>query len=396
MKKILISFTVLSILLSFPIVTYADSFTDYNDESLNYPKADIPSWSLNDGNKISFVAYNSYDECFYYFNFYGNNNDSNNKWFGVVNGYFIFEHGYGYDYNYHLKKYNINSEDFVWQTVEDIAEIGFNRHNLFAVSRAHPFKIVWVSGSQSLKIVGDSAFGTTSSPVDYSSSVLYTITNDAGLAGTSGYIYADFWDNATGEYLHNDSNSDSGSGDSGGTVINIDMSGVEQKLEDIKELLSRTDTYKITEWLQLLDQDYMELSETLSSFKSHFTHNRADNMYTIRYYITQISDKLTTINTNLTTQAEAIMNVIVYGNTEGEAAIEEQEEQLDELSTNLDTVIGNINDVDETLAFNMGGISSYVATFSSFYTNTLALNVGLTAILEFGLFMILMKKVIGR
>lgn len=182
------------------------SIGNYISDEATYPTDNLPPWtySINnqgqEGNEISFIVYNPVDGNFYYFNKYSGFSDrggynSDEFWFGISGDYFYATKGGGY---HGFGYYVYNTQNNTWTKIWSGISTGSGTYKMFPVSTDLPFKFVWVSGNEECRIVSNINAATKE--------VIGRITNDTTKKDTEGYIYADFFTKANGEYKNNDTN----------------------------------------------------------------------------------------------------------------------------------------------------------------------------------------------
>ena len=175
-------------------------------------------------------------------------------------------------------------------------------------------------------------------------------------------------------YFNNDGSLDyighnSGGSGSGGTSVNVDMTPTNNILTNILNKLDLINTNLVA-----------------------FKNDVSSKLTTIN---STINTNFTNLQTYLTGKYQTLYNVIIYGSQQGAEAIEEQEMQLEEFSTDLGDINTSVSGASDFIDSAGSDVASYISTFTDFYNGMAALN-GLTAVLSFGLVIIVIKKMVGR
>lgn len=343
MKKLRSFILALILVLLIPVNVYATDYGSYCSNTIEYPTDDVPQFSSYVSLSRCLIWFNGVDSCFYMMTVqpassswsFSNVTANNNELY--CNASRTTSILYKYD----------PSDSFMWQQVST------------------------ANGGLSLGVISSNKkikFLYTNRDITFVSGSNFTITNNESSAVDDSWIYANFFDPADGSYVGDENNS-SGNGSGSGNSVNVDLSQTNGILSQIS---SKLDT----------------INSNITAFKS------------------DVATKLTTINSTITAnfsnlqifltgKYQTLYNVIIYGSEEGEEAIEEQEMQLNELSSDLDDINTSVSGASDFINNAGNDVAAYISTFTEFYNGMAALN-GLTAVLSFGLVVIVIKKSIGR
>lgn len=187
--------------------------------------------------------------------------------------------------------------------------------------------------------------------------------------------------------------------------------------EDTGELAQRVSALELR--VAAVEADVSELKSTLTELTTnvgyildHVTaiYNRLGEMKT---QLSTVISSLSTINNNfvkyvdvfntqlndlksmLVTRFEALQNVILYGDPEGESVTEEYENKLEGLNSDFDSYNSNIGSAASYVESSGQDVAAYIKTFTEIYNGAAAV-AGLGAILTFGFAIIFIIKLIGR
>ena len=187
--------------------------------------------------------------------------------------------------------------------------------------------------------------------------------------------------------------------------------------EDTGELAQRVSALELR--VAAVEADVSELKSTLTELTTnvgyildHVTaiYNRLGEMKT---QLSTVISSLSTINNNfvkyvdvfntqlndlksmLVTRFEALQNVILYGDPEGESETEEYQNKLEGLTSDFGTYNSNISSAGSYVESSGQNVAAYIQTFTEIYNGTAAI-AGLGAVLTFGFAIIFIIKLIGR
>jgi len=361
-------------MLSVPFNSYATDYGDYVSDSVSYPTDNIPAFSSYVGNPLCCVIYSDFDGCFYLIRATKYASQWAFQRFVISGSYLAAVFSASYT-NIYVYKYDpINDETLAWTSVYSNEPSGSGRTlNVSPVSQLHNSKFVYINSNQSF--------------VD--NSVTYTVTNDSTYSGTEGYIYANFFD-STGEYMSNDSNNNSSGQDgSGNTVIvNVDTSGIESLLSGIQTKVNSIQS-DVAAIKNSFNVNLSSIRQAILGVTSSIDNNFGD-------LENQLFDQFDDLTAYFNGKYETLYNVILYGDKNGQAAVQEEQMKLAEFEDNLDGINDNVSSAADSLNSAGAGVADYVSTFTQFYEGIAALNYGFSAIMLFGLAFMFVKKLIGR
>lgn len=185
------------------------------------------------------------------------------------------------------------------------------------------------------------------------------------------------------------------------------VAAVESDIADVKVRLTSVESE-----LSGLSSEMSTLNTNVEFILDHVTaiYNRLGEMKT---QLSTVISSLSTINNNLKTfndnvisqftsmkqllvaRFEALQNVILYGDPEGESVTEEYENKLEGLSSDFDTYNSNIGSAASYVESSGQDVAAYIKTFTEIYNGAAAV-AGLGAILTFGFAIVFIIKLIGR
>lgn len=185
------------------------------------------------------------------------------------------------------------------------------------------------------------------------------------------------------------------------------VAAVESDIADVKVRLTSVESE-----LSGLSSEMSTLNTNVEFILDHVTaiYNRLGEMKT---QLSTVISSLSTINNNfvkyvdvfntqlndlksmLVTRFEALQNVILYGDPEGESETEEYQNKLEGLNSDFGTYNSNISSAGSYVESSGQNVAAYIQTFTEIYNGTAAI-AGLGAVLTFGFAIIFIIKLIGR
>lgn len=381
--------TIFFLVFTFSVLTSFRAYAASYNQSYPFPEIDIPSfYDLCYSGYPSYIFYNSYDNTFYLV-------CTDRK----VGSYLVFDSQQckislfaptATTY-YSVYTYSADSSDTSWTTKVVPGKVSYYDNSSVDICQYDSYEsnavVVYVSVNNSVLY-----FTEADEYIHFYTSQNYT--EDSSIT----QYFAQYYNPLSGHYLNNDPYYDENSGGST-TIVNVDLTETNNLLSKIFSKLDDINDY-------LIDPVNLEISNIKTNVSSIL-----NNLLTIKGLINSIDLKLDTLNSNLISFKDMfdvggsfrdyldektlmLYNAIMYGTTDASEA-EETKTQLEEFSSTANGLTDNIKSTSSYIADSGKSAALYISVFGDFFNKTIALQ-GITAIIELGLAIIFLKKLIGR
>lgn len=317
---------------------------------------------------------------------------------GGVNSGTYEEHPYFYFYNTNL------SMDYATADADADSFSSFQTVSRLCLVVGDGFISQHMSDVASAIFSDDSAVTSLFSVVYAGSVMVYS--------STSGYQ-----DNKTAEFSSSSlgsaanwllANKPWGSSDSGDDA---DLSGLRQAVVELQRKVKQIEATvsSLQDSVSALQAEYTSISSMMSdiqlvldsinqkitNLKQDMNAGFTDVNNNIVGATNQIIKTLEDMTNILTAQFTRVVNAVIYGNEEGTRDNLELQNDLEQFSTDLDGINGNISSASGYIDSAGADAADYIKNFSLFYEYTSALN-GVGTVLTLGIVFIFVMKLIGR